>query len=71
MENLPQDEMRLIREVIVTNKTSGKSVALRTFTDNYLEADVELIRRRVNKIQIDVRDINNVVKSQIFTIDAR
>ena len=71
IENLPLDDMRLIREVAVTNKTNGKRTAIRTFTDNFLETDIELVRQRVNLIQIDVNDINNITKSHTFQITVR
>ena len=71
IENLPQDDMRLIREVAITNRTTGRRTALRTFTDNYIEADIELVRQKSNLIQIDVNDINNVTKSQTFQITVR
>lgn len=71
LENLPQDDMRLIREVSITNKTTGRRTALRTFTDNFIDTDIELVRQRANTIQIDVNDINNVTKSKIFQITVR
>ncbi len=71
IENLPQDDMRLIREVAITNKTNGKRSAVRTFTDNFIEADIELVRQRPNQIQIDVNDINNITKSTTFQITVR
>jgi hypothetical protein len=71
IENLPQDDMRLIREVIVVNKSNGRRVTLRTFTDNYIETDVELVRQRNNQIQIEVHDINNVIRTHSFLINVR
>ncbi|MBN1576661.1 MAG: FecR domain-containing protein [Chitinispirillaceae bacterium] len=71
IENLPQDNMKLIREINVSNKTNGKRVSLRTFTDNFIETEIELVRRRPNQIQIDVNDINNVIKSRAFQINVR
>lgn len=71
IEKLPDDDMRLIREVVLINKTSGKRITLRKFTDNFLEADVELVRGKINQFQIDARDINGMVKSHTFQINAR
>ncbi|MBN1308531.1 MAG: FecR domain-containing protein [Chitinispirillaceae bacterium] len=71
IENLPQDDIHLIREINVHNKTNGKRVTLRTFTDNFVETEIELVRQRPNQIQIDVNDINNVTKSRAFQIDVR
>jgi hypothetical protein len=71
IENLPQDDMRLLREVAITNKTNGKRSAVRTFTDNFIETDIELVRQRPNQIQIDVNDINNITKSATFQITVR
>jgi hypothetical protein len=71
IENLPQEDMRLIREVAVTNKTNGRRIALRTFTDNFIETDIELVRQRANQIQIDVNDINNITKSHTFRITVK
>jgi len=71
IEKLPDDDMRLIREVVLINKTSGKQIALRKFTDNFIEADVELVRGKTNHLQIDVKDINSKVKSHTFQINAK
>jgi hypothetical protein len=71
IENLPQDNMSLIREVSVTNKASGKRVTVRTFTDNFIATEINLIRERANLIQIDAIDINNVVKSRTVQINVQ
>jgi hypothetical protein len=68
VENMPEDNMALVREVGITNKTNGKKVTLRTFTDNFIEADVELVRNKINQIQVDVNDINNITKTNSFQI---
>lgn len=71
IEKLPDDNMHLIREVVITNRTSGKKSYIRTFTDNYITADIELIRNKTNVIQIDANDVNNVTKSQSVQIQVR
>jgi hypothetical protein len=71
IEKLPDDNMSLIREVNISNKTNGKKVTLRTFTENFIDADVELVRNKNNLIQIDVNDINNLIKSYTFQITIR
>ena len=63
--------MLLIREINVINKTNGKRISLRTFTDNFIETEIELVRRRSNQIQIDVNDINNIIKSRTFQINVQ
>ncbi len=71
IENLPQDNILLIREVNVTNKTNGKRVSIKNFTDNFIETEIELVRGSLNQIQIDVNDINNVIKNKIFQINVQ
>lgn len=71
IEKLPEDNMNLIREVVITNRTSGRKVNIRTFTDNFIEADIELVRSKNNVIQIDVNDINNVIRSQTIQINVQ
>jgi len=71
IEKLPDDNMNLIREIIITNRTNGKKVYVRTFTDNFISADIEIVRNKVNVIQIDANDVNNVIKSQSVQIQVR
>jgi hypothetical protein len=71
IENLPDDDMQLIREIRVINKTNGRQITLKTFTDNFIETDIELVRQQSNLIQIDVHDINNIIKSHAVTINVR
>jgi FecR protein/Glucodextranase, domain B len=63
IENLPDDNMSLIREVTILNQTTGVALQMQTFTSNYIQRDFELAPRKANIFQIDVTDINGVRKT--------
>lgn len=63
IENLPDENMALIREVTIVNQTTGVALQMQTFTSNYIERDFELAPRKANVFQIDVTDINGVKKT--------
>lgn len=59
IENLPGDDMRLIREVRVINQTTGnRALTQSVFTDHYLDFDIPLKPGRTNVIIIEVQDCN-------------
>jgi hypothetical protein len=65
IENLPGDDMRLIREVRVINQTTGKGPNPQSvFTDQYLEFEVQLKPGKSNVIAIEVQDCNGNKKVQ-------
>lgn len=64
IDKLPDDDMRLIRDITITNQTTGKTVQDKTFTSNYVERDFGLSSRSANVFLIEVTDINGFKKSQ-------
>ena len=65
IENLPGDDMNLIREVRVINQTTGRPPMTQSvFTDHYLEFEVPLKPGRSNTIIIEVQDGNGNKKVQ-------
>jgi len=68
LENCPDDDPSLIREVIVTNTGNGFSEQLKNLTDVDISIDVPLTKNAVNQIRIDVRDINDRIITQSVTI---
>lgn len=59
VENLPDDNPKLLREIQVRNESSGDTKSLKNFTtDIDFDFDIEL-KRGENKINIKVRDIND------------
>jgi hypothetical protein len=63
IENLPDDNMSLIRDVTIVNQATGVELQMQTFTSNYIQRDFELVPRKANVFQIDVTDINGVRKT--------
>ncbi len=63
IENLPDDNMSLIRDVTILNLTTGVALQMQTFTSNYIQRDFELVPRKANVFQIDVTDINGIRKT--------
>jgi hypothetical protein len=70
VENLPEDNPALLREVVVMNSATGRSRAQRGITDIEFEFDIELTRG-ANPMLIEVRDVNDRVVRQNFTIEIR
>ena len=70
--NLPENDMRLIKEASVTNETTGQSSVQKDLIDNTLDFDMEL-QRGENRMSIKVIDINNNVMqySSPVIIDVR
>ena len=65
IENLPGDDMRLIREVRIINQTTGRPALTQSvFTDHYLDFEVPLKPGRSNIIIIEVQDGNGNKKVQ-------
>lgn len=64
IEKLPDDDMRLIRDITITNKTTGKTIQDKTFTSNYIERDFDLSPRTANVFVIEVTDVNGNKKTQ-------
>lgn len=71
IENLPGDDMNLIREVTVTNQATGETSKRSTFTDHYLEFEMKLKQGRTNMIVVEVQDINGNRKTQQAPINLK
>ena len=71
IENLPDDDMQLIKEIAVTNSLTGEAVRQSSFSDNYFQIDMEIIRRATNQIIIEALDINNTRKTQRVQVHVR
>ena len=71
IENLPDDDMQLIKEIAVTNSSTGEAVRQRSFSDNYFQIDIGIIHRATNQIIIEVLDVNNTIKKQSIQVHVR
>jgi hypothetical protein len=75
LEGLPDDDPNTLRSVVkevrVTNRTTGKSDALTSITDNDLDFEVALKKGALNAIEIRVTDIRNVVSLATVSILVR
>lgn len=71
IDNLPSDDMKLIREVVITNMATGKIATERIFSTNYIQKDIRLAVRKSNPILVEVTDINGIKKSQRVQIVVR
>ena len=72
IENLPDDDMNLIREVRVINQTTGRPPLTQSvFTDHYLDFEVPLKPGRSNTIIIEVQDVNGNKKVQQAVIQLK
>ncbi|MBD3346097.1 MAG: hypothetical protein GF401_13650 [Chitinivibrionales bacterium] len=72
LENLPDEDpetlSRLIKEIRVTNLTSGRTETMNNPTDTDIEIDIELRRNAVNNIEVKVVDIKDRVFTRTATI---
>ncbi len=71
VENLPDDDPKLLKEVRVTNRTSGDVESLKNFSNDIdFDFDMELKRGR-NQIIIEVRDVNDRIITKDITIEVK
>lgn len=71
VENLPDDDPKLLKEIRVTNKTSGDVESLKNFT-SYIDFDFDIeLKRGRNQIIIEVRDVNDRIIPKEITIEVR
>ena len=71
VENLPDDDPKLLKEIKVTNKTSGDIKSLKNFT-TYIDFDFDIeLKRGRNQILIEVRDVNDRIITKDITIEVR
>jgi hypothetical protein len=71
VENLPDDDPELLKEVVVTNTTTGRTEADRNISDIDFEFDMEIARGKPNVFLVRVRDVNDVDRTQKFTVVVR
>lgn len=71
VENLPDDNPKLLKEVRVVNKSSGDTKSLKNFTtDIDFDFDIDL-KRGKNQVIIEIRDINDRIITREITIEVR
>lgn len=71
VENLPDDDPELLKEVVVTNTTTGQVEADRNISDVDFEFDMEITRGKPNVFTVRVRDVNDVDRTAKFTVVVR
>lgn len=71
IDNLPDNNIKLIREITVTNSTTSETIQLRNLTDTYVEAEIGLSHRASNVILIEALDVNNIKKTKKLQIHVR
>ncbi|HEX2956852.1 MAG TPA: hypothetical protein VHO70_08465 [Chitinispirillaceae bacterium] len=64
IENLPDNDMRLISLVTVVNKTTGESQTRKTFTDHYFTIDMKLKNHTTNMFDISIEDVRKKIKTR-------
>jgi hypothetical protein len=68
IENLPDNDMRLISLVTVVNKLTGEVQTKKTFTDNYFSIDMKLKNHQTNNFDISIEDIRKKIKSKTIQV---
>lgn len=71
IENLPDNDMRLISLVTVVNKLTGEVQTKRTFTDNYFSIDMKLKNHETNNFDISIEDIRKKIKTKTIQVVVR
>ncbi len=71
VEKLPGNDPALIKEIVFSNSATGESVPRRNLTTVDVECELALDRKKPNLITVQVRDINDIVKTRQFTINVR
>jgi hypothetical protein len=71
VENLPDDEPELLKEITVTNATTGETLSDNDPFDVDFEFDIALKRNQSNVITIRVRDVNDRIESKQVNIFLR
>ncbi len=71
IENLPDDNTKLLKEIRVINHANGNAATIKNFYDDIeFEVDIKL-KRGQNQISIEVRDINDKIIQKQFVIEIR
>lgn len=71
LDNLPDNNIKLIKEVTVRNSTTGETIYLRNLTDTYIDVDIGISLNSSNVIVIEAVDANNNKKTKKLQIHAR
>jgi hypothetical protein len=64
IENLPDNDMRLISLVTVVNKVTGETQTKKTFTDQYFTIDMKLKNHTTNLFDISIEDVRKKIKTR-------
>jgi hypothetical protein len=68
IENLPDNDMRLISLVTVVNKLTGETYTKKTYTDNYFTVDMKLKNHATNNFDISIEDIRKKIKTRTIQV---
>lgn len=68
IENLPDNDMRLISLVTVVNKTTGETQTRKTFTDQYFTIDMKLKNHTTNIFDITIEDVRKKIKTRTVQV---
>lgn len=71
IDDLPDDNIKLIREITVTNSTTSETIKLRNLTDTYIDVDIGISHRASNILLIEALDVNNIKKTKKLQIHVR
>lgn len=71
IENLPDNDMRLISLVTVVNKLTGEVQTKKTFTDNYFSIDMKLKNHKTNNFDISIEDLRKKIKTKTVQVVVR
>lgn len=64
IEDLPDNDMRLISLVTVVNKVTGETQTRKTFTDQYFTIDMKLKNHTTNVFDISIEDVRKKIKTR-------
>ncbi len=68
IENLPDNDMRLISIVTVVNKVTGENQTRKTFTDQYFSIDMKLKNHTTNIFDISIEDVRKKIKTRTVQV---
>jgi hypothetical protein len=68
IENLPDNDMRLISLVTIVNKTTGEIQTRKTFTDHYFTIDMKLKNHTTNIFDISIEDVRKKIKTRTVQV---
>jgi hypothetical protein len=68
IENLPDNDMRLVSLVTVVNKLTGEIQTRKTFIDNYFAIDMKLKNHETNNFEISIEDVRKKIKTKTMQV---